>query len=156
MTEQIEQRDEVLAAELVGAARDVLNVMFFTDILEEGDECACAKPFPLQVRVTFSGDQEGEFRMAVDDAAAGSLAGSFLGTDPVAGPTAEETDQVMGELGNMICGAFLSRFEKEGLFALSSPEVLRPEKGGIPGVHRGLELMDGFMDLQVCWGSIPE
>jgi CheY-specific phosphatase CheX len=156
MTEQLLQRDEVMATELVGAARDVLNVMFFTDILEEGDECACAKPFPLQVRVTFTGDQSGEFRMAVDETAADSLAGSFLGTDPVTGPSELETDQVMGELGNMICGAFLSRFEKEGLFALSSPEVLRPEVGEIPGVHRGLELMDGFMDLRVCWGTIPE
>jgi CheY-specific phosphatase CheX len=156
MTEQVSQRDEVMAAELVGAARDVLNVMFFTDILEEGDECACQRPFPIQVRVTFSGDQAGEFRMAVDETAAGSLAGSFLGADPVTGPSELETDQVMGELGNMICGAFLSRYEKEGLFALSSPEVLRPEQGELPGVHRGLELMDGFMDLRVSWGAIPE
>ena len=44
-------RDQIMSAELVGAARDVLNVMFFTDILEEGDECACGKPFPLQVAV---------------------------------------------------------------------------------------------------------
>ncbi len=156
MTEQLLQRDVEMATELVGAARDVLNVMFFTDILEEGDECACPKPFPLQVRVSFSGDQAGEFRMAVDEVAAGSLAGSFLGTDPVTGPTAEETDQVMGELGNMICGAFLSRFEKEGLFALSSPEVVRPEQGELPGVHRGLELMDGFMDLRVYWEPQPQ
>lgn len=156
MTEQLLQRDEVMAAELVGAARDVLNVMFFTDILEEGDECAYERPFPVQVRVLFSGDRSGEFRMAVDDVAAGSLAGSFLGTDPVTGPTSEETDQVMGELGNMICGAFLSRFEKEGLFALSSPEVLRPEEGELPGVRRGLELMDGFMDLRVHWGPAPQ
>ena len=110
-----------MSAELVGAARDVLNVMFFTDILEEGDECACEKPFPLQVRVSFTGDQSGEFRMEVDDLAAGAMAGSFLGTDPVNEPSGEEVDQVMGELGNMICGAFLSRYEKDGHFALSSP-----------------------------------
>ncbi|HEU0123600.1 MAG TPA: chemotaxis protein CheX [Bryobacteraceae bacterium] len=155
MTEQLLHRDELMAAEMVGAARDVLNVMFFTDILEEGEECACPQPFPIQVRVTFTGDQSGEFRLAVDDLAAGSLAGSFLGTDPVAGPNEVEVEQVMGELGNMICGAFLSRFEKEGLFALSSPEVIRPAIGEIPGIHRGLELMDGFMDLRVCWGTIP-
>lgn len=156
MTQELLQRNEVMAAELVGAARDVLNVMFFTDILEEGDECACEKPFPLQVRVTFAGDQSGEFRMEVDDVAARGMAGSFLGTDPVAEPSQEEIDQVMGELGNMICGAFLSRYEKEGLFALSSPQVIRPASGELPGVHRGLELMEGFMDLRVCWGKAPE
>ena len=154
MTHELQERNEVMAAELVGAARDVLNVMFFTDIMEEGDDCACEKPFPLQVRVRFSGDQVGEFRMEVDDVAAGSMAGSFLGTDQVNSPSGEEVDQVMGELGNMICGAFLSRFEKEGLFALSSPEVVRPPDGAIPGVHRGLELMEGYMDLRVLWGSV--
>lgn len=156
MTQELMQRDEVMAAELVGAARDVLNVMFFTDIMEEADECACEKPFPLQVRVTFTGDQCGEFRMEVDDLAAGGMAGSFLGADPLNTLSGEEVDQVMGELGNMICGAFLSRYEKEGLFALSSPEVIRPADGEIGGVHRGLELMEGFMDLRVRWGSIPE
>ncbi|MBI2690181.1 MAG: chemotaxis protein CheX [Acidobacteria bacterium] len=155
MTEELLHRDEVMAAEMVGAARDVLNVMFFTDILEEADECACTRPLPIQVRVTFTGHQSGEFRLEVDELAAGSLAGSFLGADPVAGPNPEEVDQVMGELGNMICGAFLSRFEKEGLFALASPQVHRPAHGEIPGIHRGLELMDGFMDLRMCWGSIP-
>jgi len=154
MTPELQERNEVMAAELVGAARDVLNVMFFTDIMEEGDGNTGEKPYPLQVRVRFSGDQIGEFRMEVDDAAAGSMAGSFLGTDPVNSPSGEEVDQVMGELGNMICGAFLSRFEKEGLFALSSPEVVRPAEGAIPGVHRNLELMEGYMDLRVLWGAV--
>lgn len=156
MTQELLQRDEVLAADLVGAARDVLNVMFFTDIVEEGEASPCPQPFPVQVRVNFTGDETGAFVMEVDETAAGAMAGSFLGTDPVTLPSDEEIDQVMGELGNMICGAFLSRFEKEGLFSLSSPEVLRPAAGSIPGVHRSLELMEGFMDLRVCWGTIPE
>ena len=154
MLQDLQRRDQLLSAELVGAARDVLNVMFFTDIVEEGDECACGKPFPLQVRVSFMGGQSGEFRMEVDDLAAGSMAGNFLGTDPMKALSVEEVDQVMGELGNMICGAFLSRYQKEGLFVLSPPEVIRPAAGEIPGVHRGLELMEGFMDLRVCWGAI--
>jgi CheY-specific phosphatase CheX len=147
-------RDEVMGAELVGAARDVLNVMFFTDIMEEADECAREEPFSVQVRVTFTGDECGEFRMEVDDLAAGGMAGSFLGAGPVSTPSGEEVDQVMGELGNMICGAFLSRYEKEGLFALSSPEVIRPAGGAIAGVYRALELMEGFMDLRVRWGTV--
>ena len=108
MTQALLEQDELLALEMVGAARDVLNVMFFTDIIEEGDDCSCRKPFPIQVRVNYSGDQQGEFRMEVDDLAAESMAGSFLGSDPVSAPTGEEIEQVMGELGNMICGAFLT------------------------------------------------
>lgn len=151
MTHELEQREEMIAIELVGAARDVLNVMFFSDIVEQGVEYPGPRPLPLQVRVQFNGDGMGEFRMEVDDTAASSLAGSFLGTDPPNTPSAEEVDQVMGELGNMICGSFLSRYEKEGFFSLSSPEVLRPAAGELPGVHQGLELMEGFLDLRVRW-----
>lgn len=84
------------------------------------------------------------------------MAGNFLGTDPMKAPSDEEVDQVMGELGNMSCGAFLSRYQKEGIFVLSQPEVIRPAAGEIFGVHRGLELMEGFMDLRVCWGAISQ
>lgn len=153
MTQELLQRDEIIATDLVGAARDVLNVMFFSDIVEKGVEYAGRRPLPLQVRVQFSGDGAGEFRMEVDNAAASSLAGSFLGTDPLVTPSDEEVDQVMGELGNMICGSFLSRYEKDGLFSLSSPEVLRPAAGELPGVHQALELMEGFLDLRVRWGA---
>ncbi len=152
-TSETRQRDEVMAGELVGAARDVLNVMFFTDILEEGESYEGPVPLALQVRVRFSGDHAGEFRMEVDDLAAGSMAGSFLGADGAEGLSAEEVEQVMGELGNMICGAFLSRYEKECLFYLSPPEVLRLADGEMEGVRRTLLLMEGLMDLRVRWGT---
>lgn len=154
MTQEALQKDAVMATEMVGAARDVLNVMFFTDVLEEAECCNCTPPHPIQVRVTFEGDQIGEFQMEIDNLAAESLAGSFLGTDPVERPSELDVDQVMGELGNMICGAFLSRFEREGLFALSSPQVMRPAKGDQPGVRRSLQLLDGCLDLRVNWGTI--
>jgi CheY-specific phosphatase CheX len=153
MTQEMEQRDAVMAAEMVGAARDVLNVMFFSDVIDEAEQCGCAR-HPIQVLVTFEGDQIGEFRMEIDDRAAEALAGSFLGTDPVQGPSELEVDQVMGELGNMVCGAFLSRFEKEGLFALSSPKVIRPANGSLHGVRKALQLSEGCMDLRVCWGQV--
>ena len=94
--------------------------------------------------------------MEADDLAAGTMAESFLGTSPVLTPSGHELDQAMGELGNMICGVFHSRFEKDGIFALSSPEIIRPAAGELPGVRLGLEWMEGLMDLRVCWGATPE
>lgn len=153
MTLETRQRDEVMAAELVGAARDVLNVMFFTDILEEGASYDGPGPLAMQVRVRFRGEEAGEFRMEVDELAAGAMAGSFLGADGGEPLSEKEVAQVMGELGNMICGAFLSRYEKESLFDLSSPEVIRPAAGEMEGVRRTLLLMEGVMDLRVKWGT---
>lgn len=153
MTPEIARRDEVMAAELVGAARDVLNVMFFTDILEESERGEPGRRLEIGVRVEFSGEASGEFRMEVDAGTAAAMAGSFLGADAGAEVSEIEIDQVMGELGNMVCGAFLSRFEQEGLFALSSPEVRRPAEAGGGGVYRALTLEDGWMDLRVNWGT---
>ena len=152
MTQETLGKDEVMAAEMVGAARDVLNVMFFTDVLEESGSCCCPPPHPIQVLVTVEGDQTGAFRMENDTLAAASLSGSFLGTSPVDRPSETDVDQVMGELGNMICGAFLSRYEREGLFALSSPKVVRPAEGELEGVRRSLQLTEGCLDLRVNWG----
>ena len=152
MTPEIARRDEVMAAEMVGAARDVLNVMFFTDILEESEREEPGRKLEIGVRVEFSGEASGEFRMEVDARTAAAMAGSFLGAEAGDAVSELEVDQVMGELGNMVCGAFLSRYEQEGLFALSSPEVRRPAAAGGGGVYRGLMLEDGWMDLRVNWG----
>ncbi len=156
MSPEIARRNEVMAAELVGAARDVLNVMFFTDILEESERAGAERPPAIGVRVEFSGEAAGEFRMELDPGTAEAMAGSFLGTEVGTGVSELEVDQVMGELGNMVCGAFLSRFEQEGLFALSSPEVRRPAERGRSGVYRALVLEDGWMDLRVNWGPSAE
>ena len=91
--------------------------------------------------------------MEVDELAAESMAGSFLGAEGSGGVSEGGVEQVMGELGNMICGAFLSRYEKECLFDLSSPEVLRPAAGEMGGVRRALLLMEGVMDLRGRWGT---
>lgn len=153
MAAELLRWEEAQSAELTGAARDVLNVMFFSDIVEEGCDFETARPFPIQVRVRFGGDRRGEFRMEVDETAAAGLAVSFLGSDPVTRPNAREIGEVMGELGNMICGAFLSRFVQEGMFTLSAPEVVRPAVEDLPGLRQGLAIMEGRMELRVHWES---
>ncbi|MFN0105467.1 MAG: chemotaxis protein CheX [Bryobacteraceae bacterium] len=149
-----ENPNDVMLSDVVGAARDVLNVMFFSDVLEEAEAPPAPRPDTLQVYVRFDGDGEGEFQMEVDDSTAESLAGSFLGAEPGTRPNPEEVQQVMGELGNMVCGAFLSRYEKDGLFNLSSPTIDRANSAMPTGVARSLQLLDGTMDLRINW-SVP-
>lgn len=146
--------NDVMLSDVVGAARDVLNVMFFSDVLEEADAPPEPRPDTMQVYVKFDGDGEGEFQMEVDDMTAESLAGSFLGAEPGSRPNPEEVQQVMGELGNMVCGAFLSRYEKDGLFNLSSPTIDRANSAMPAGVARSLQLLDGTMDVRINW-SVP-
>jgi len=146
--------NDVMASDIVGAARDVLNVMFFSDVLEDADALPSPRPDTLQVYVKFDGDGAGEFQMEIDDSTAQSLAGSFLGAEAGTKPNTEEVQQVMGELGNMVCGAFLSRYERDGLFNLSSPTVERASAAMPSGVARSLQLLDGTMDLRINW-SVP-
>ncbi|MBM3757422.1 MAG: chemotaxis protein CheX [Acidobacteria bacterium] len=146
--------NDVTLSDVVGAARDVLNVMFFSDVLEDADAPPAPRPETMQVYVKFEGDGVGEFRMEIDDPTAESLAGSFLGAEPGSAPSPDEVQQVMGELGNMVCGAFLSRYEKDGLFSLSSPTIERAGAAMPSGVARSLQLLDGTMELRINW-SVP-
>lgn len=146
--------NDVMLNDVVGAARDVLNVMFFSDVLEDADAPNSPRPDTMQVYVKFDGDGEGEFQMEIDEPTAESLAGSFLGAEPGARPSPDEVRQVMGELGNMVCGAFLSRYEKDGLFNLSSPTIDRANSAMSADVARSLHLLDGTMDVRINW-SIP-
>ncbi|MBM3788240.1 MAG: chemotaxis protein CheX [Acidobacteria bacterium] len=157
MIDHDQDRSDVMANDMVDAARDVLNIMFFNDILEESPVLPEPLPHAIQVHVRFEGDGEGEFHMEIDGDAAGALTGSFLGSEPDAQPSREEVDQVVGELGNMLCGAFLSRFEKESIFNLSSPVVAR-DPATVPvnandAVGRSLQLLDGNMSLRVRWNA---
>jgi chemotaxis protein CheY-P-specific phosphatase CheC len=55
--------------------------------------------------------------------AANAIAADFLGEDPES-ITAQQSTDVTLELGNMICGAVLSRIESSASFRLDTPRVL--------------------------------
>lgn len=112
--------------DLADAARDVLGTMFFTDLVGDGEPCPCEPEELLGVRVPFSGDADGVFSFVIQDRVAESLTSNFLGMVDGTPPSTQDVEEVMRELGNMLCGAFLSRSGVDCLFSLDSPEIERP------------------------------
>jgi hypothetical protein len=112
--------------DLADAARDVLGTMFFTDLVGDGEPCNCEPDSLLGVCVPFSGDAEGVFSFAIQERVAEALTVNFLGMVDTSPPSRQDIEEVMRELGNMLCGAFLSRSGADCLFALDSPQIERP------------------------------
>ena len=107
---------------LAGAVADVLESMFFREAPAETTEMA-ADQDAMTVRVTFEGDPPGCFGMRLARTAANAIAADFLGEDTRSVSQQQSTDVTL-ELGNMICGAVLSRIESSASFRLASPKVL--------------------------------
>jgi hypothetical protein len=101
---------------------DVLESMFFREAPAEIPEMA-ADQDAMTVHVTFEGDPPGCFRMRLARTAANAIAADFLGEDAGSVSRQQSTDVAL-ELGNMICGAVLSRIESSATFRLGSPRVL--------------------------------
>ncbi len=117
-----------LASILLDCTDQVMSTMFFTGICDE----IPAEQLPLERVLTstvrFEGPLNGTFKIAVSEGPALTLATDFYGADsPV---DQEAVESVIGELGNILCGAVLSRVDPNGLFTLDTPEldaeVLRP------------------------------
>jgi len=108
---------------LADAASEVLETMFFTEVLGPalGGE---AEPEPRRdVRVAFAGTPSGALTLSVSGPAARTLAGNFLAPEQDDSLPPAQLDGVVCELANMICGSLLSRVETECRFRLSIPEL---------------------------------
>jgi CheY-specific phosphatase CheX len=130
------------------AARDVLETMFFATVAEGavGEPLAEAH---LATRLRFRGAPPGEFRLRISRDAAQAIATAFSGRENESDLAPGEVEQVLCELTNVICGAVLSRLEKDTTFELESPEALAPAPGEAPvsGVHCPLWLDCGRLDV---------
>jgi CheY-specific phosphatase CheX len=137
------------------SVREVLEKMFFVDLLQS---CPCE---PLRAGITaelsFEGDPPGSFRLALDLAAASTVAADFLGEDP-AELSSEQMADVVCELANMICGSLLSRIESTAAFRLSKPSVISAESHPQTGVRSCFRALVGcgnlraeiFLERPVC------
>jgi CheY-specific phosphatase CheX len=114
--------DATIHTALSSAVTEVLDCMFFIDVLGE-----VAEPPPqaetVTVQVNFEGDPSGYFQMRIARPAANAVAADFLGEDLESLTIRQSTDVTL-ELANMICGAVLSRVESRAAFRLASPEVV--------------------------------
>jgi len=109
---------------LAESVHEVLERMFFVDIL--GEAADQAPPSGIAAELIYDGDPPGSFRLDLDVVAAQSAAADFLGEDP-ADLSAEQLNEVVCELANMICGSVLSRLESGATFRLSKPRIVPAE-----------------------------
>lgn len=123
-------------AVLAESVKEVLEKMFFADLVEPEQEVA--PPRDIHAQVIFEGDPSGSFDLVLDLDAARSAAADFLGEDPEE-LTAEQMHQVVCELANMICGSVLSRIESSGTFRLEEPRIVSSDEAPRPPAEAGFQ-----------------
>jgi len=108
---------------LADSVREVLEKMCFLDLsAPAAEQGTAARRFAAQL--AFDGDPPGLFRLDLDEDAARLASAGFLGEDP-AELAAEQIQEVVCELANMVCGSILSRIESSAVFRLAKPEPTR-------------------------------
>jgi CheY-specific phosphatase CheX len=138
---------ESLQAALTGAAEATLENMCFTTPLgtadgfnEEGAICAA---------VRFTGELSGAMWLSATREAAALLAASFLGV-PEEELERNQTEAVVSELANIICGCALSAHRPAGHFSLTVGDFVR--RGGTAATREALcryELEAGVLQIGI-------
>jgi hypothetical protein len=120
---------------------EVLDAMYFTTVVDSRLEESMPEAMPdetdfLSFHLRFVGHISGRFGLHMARGLARNLAANFLGEEE-SDISSAESEEVAGELTNMLCGSVMSRVEGEDKFILSHPE---------PG---SLELRDGVDDVLI-------
>lgn len=102
---------------------EVLEQMFFVQVLEKTAPAAPEADTDLICGVDFAGNPSGRLALRISLGASRSMAADFLGEDEGA-LSHLQAGQVVCELANIICGSVLSRIESGTTFQLDSPRLL--------------------------------
>ncbi len=136
-------------AEAAGrAASEVLETMFFAEAVAVPCQHGAWLDRAVSAHIRFEGSHRGEMRLSVSKGAADSIAGAFLGLEPLE-LTEQLGCQVMLELANILCGAILSQLWPESKLALGAPEMAAGEEPRGKALHCCLELPEGMLALWV-------
>jgi CheY-specific phosphatase CheX len=137
---------EDLQVLLEQSVEDVLEKMFFIRSLEEGLYAPGSTSDAVMVFVTFDGAATGSLLLKVTRDAARSISADFLGTDDseLTGP---QVGEVICELGNMICGAVLSRVDPAGAFRISPPQQITDAQFKAASVDRHTDRARHSMEI---------
>ncbi len=140
-----------LETNLSESVADVLGVMFFAEAVPQGD----ASPFhdldAVNASVAFGGDRRGIMSLSVSRGCLRRLASNFLGTESEDDVREEDGKQVLCELANMICGAFLSRTDPTGNFLIAPPQCPAEEMPEAADLTRSYEVEGGSIEIQIAW-----
>ncbi len=136
----------MLSEQLTTAATEVLETMFFASVDPAEDENAAPAGDRIGASLDFHGACAGHLAISLDRAAAECLASNFFGGVGEGGP-AEDSQSVMVELTNMVCGAMLSHLDRNSIFCLDTPKQLEPGQEVNGEIVRNLALEDGLLRL---------
>ena len=147
--------DEKMQDALKRTVRHVVETMCFSEVAPS-DAAAGNEPWAtadtIVTAVNFYGSRTGRLQLEVSSSAAWSLRNAFLGTkeqDEAAGQAGE----LVGELGTMICGRFLSAVDPLSSMTLAMPETRAPElvpvKKAPQSVRQGFLLESGHLTASV-------
>ena len=120
----LEHHDSVREA-LVEVAES--SFFAFVDQVEAhvAGELLATAPSWIQATVVFEGAFGGSMQIALAEPLAIELFVAFLGLDPGDVPDDARLFDLVGELGNMVCGSWLTRTCQTRRFDLHQPEVVR-------------------------------
>ena len=127
---------------LSAAAADVLETMFFSQVMGEVPVSGTAGEAALASRLQFSGARSGVFTVRVTEAAARVIAANFL-AEEANEPDATQVQEVICELANMMCGAVLSRLDRGAHFDLTPPALVDPLATMPEANSRAFDIGDG-------------
>jgi CheY-specific phosphatase CheX len=102
--------------------------MFFEHVLSDQEFPPKDLADPILISLHFSGEAHGAFALTVDHPTGVRLAERFLPPLPGEALDRQQTEEVLGELANMLCGAFLGQLNYHQSFKLTSPRKVRPEQ----------------------------
>lgn len=136
----------LLSQQLTMAATEVLETMFFASVDAANEVAGCPDGDRIGASLDFHGACAGRLALSLDRAAAEGLASNFFGGVGEGGPE-EDSQSVMVELTNMVCGAMLSHLDRNSIFCLDTPKQLEPGEEATGEIVRDLTLEDGLLRL---------
>ncbi|MCX6610419.1 MAG: chemotaxis protein CheX [Acidobacteria bacterium] len=136
----------LLSEQLTMAATEVLETMFFASVDTASDEAESPVGDRIGASLDFHGACAGRLALSLDRATAEGLASNFFGGVGEGGAE-EDSQSVMVELTNMVCGAMLSHLDRNSIFCLDTPKQLEPGQEPTGEIVRDLSLEDGLLRL---------
>jgi chemotaxis protein CheY-P-specific phosphatase CheC len=136
----------------------VFEAMFFESLEDEPFETADVPGSALYAQVDFTGSHGGRMQVALESQTAATLAGNFLGLSGDEGRGMEEQvleKSTLGELANICCGSFLSRFDPRGSFSIQPPEVFVCAPDGDVSPWLAMPMGGGTAYFRLKWRDAP-
>lgn len=150
MSEQSNSHQHMREA-LNRTVRHVVETMCFSEVAPTADLWQNADT--IVTAVNFYGSRSGRLQLEVSSSAAWSLREAFLGAGQEQNTEDDTAGLVVEELGNMICGRFLSAVDPLSEMSLGRPEPSKkaaaPSSDALQSVRQGFLLESGHLTASV-------